>query len=78
MTIKTDHSEDILGMIELGKTAKREVESVKLSCFAYYLIVQNADPSKELVATGQTYFAIQTYIHEINQIEKYIVLKLKR
>ncbi len=54
-----DHFEDILEMITLGKTAQREVESVKLSRYACYLIVQNADPGKEVVALGQTYFANQ-------------------
>jgi DNA-damage-inducible protein D len=65
------HFEDILEMIEIGKTAKREVESVKLSRYACYLIVQNADPSKEVVALGQTYFAVQTRIQEIQQMEEY-------
>jgi DNA-damage-inducible protein D len=46
----SDHFEDILEMIAIGKTAKREVGSVKLSRYACYLIVQNADPSKEVVA----------------------------
>lgn len=70
-----DHFEDILDMIELGKGAKREVNSVKLSRYACYLIVQNADPTKEIVATGQTYFAIQTRIREIRQIDEYTRLK---
>jgi DNA-damage-inducible protein D len=70
-----DHFEDILDMIELGKGAKREVGSVKLSRYTCYLIVQNADPSKEIVATGQTYFAIQTRIQEIRQMDEYTHLK---
>lgn len=65
------HFEDILEMIELGKTAKREVDTVKLSRYACYLIVQNADPSKEIVALGQTYFAVQTRIQEIQQMDEY-------
>ena len=71
----SDHFEDILEMIELGKTAKRGVDSMKLSRYACYLIVQNADPSKEIVATGQTYFAIQTRIQEIRQMDEYTSLK---
>ena len=50
----THHFEDILEMIDLGKGAKRKVESVKLSRYACYLVVQNADPGKELVALRQT------------------------
>jgi DNA-damage-inducible protein D len=66
-----DHFEDILEMINVGKTAKREVESVKLSRYACYLIVQNADPGKEVVALGQTYFAVQTRLQEIRQMVVY-------
>lgn len=66
-----DHFEDILEMIEVGKGAKREVESIRLSRYACYLIVQNADPSKEVVALGQTYFAVQTRLQEIRQMEEY-------
>ena len=36
------------------------IQDYKLSRYICYLIVQNADPSKEVVALGQTYFAIQT------------------
>ena len=45
-------------MIELAKEAKRTILDYKLSRYACYLIVQNADPKKEVVALGQTYFAI--------------------
>jgi len=71
----SEHIEDILDMIELGKGAKREIEDVKLSRYACYLIVQNADPGKEVVALGQTYFAIQTRIQEIQQMKAYEQLK---
>jgi len=47
-------------MIEVGKGAKRPAKSVMMSRYACYLVIQNADPSKEIVAHGQTYFAIQT------------------
>ncbi len=70
----SDHFEDVLEMIEIGKGGKRESESVKLSRYACYLIVQNADPSKEIVAQGQTYFAVQTRIAEIKQMEEYNAL----
>ncbi|MFN0013196.1 MAG: DNA damage-inducible protein D [Saprospiraceae bacterium] len=67
----TDHFVDIHEMIPIGKGGKRQVESVRLSRYACYLIVQNADPAKELVALGQTYFAVQTRLREIQQMEEY-------
>ena len=66
-----DHFEDILEMIEIGKGARRQVDSVKLSRYACYLVVQNADPGKGIVANGQTYFAVQTRIAEIKQMDEY-------
>jgi DNA-damage-inducible protein D len=54
-------------MVELGSGAKRQVKSVYLSRYACYLIVQNADPSKEIVALGQTYFAVQTRKQELTE-----------
>jgi len=66
-----DHFEDILEMVEIGSKAQRQIESVKLSRYACYLIVQNADPGKEVVALGQTYFAIQTRLQEIRQMDEY-------
>ena len=66
-----DHFVDMHEMIEIGKGGKRSLESVKLSRYACYLIVQNADPSKKVVANGQTYFAVQTRIAEIQQMDEY-------
>ena len=66
-----DHFEDILEMIVIGKGGERQSDSVKLSRYACYLIVQNADPSKPIVAQGQTYFAIQTRIAEVQQMKEY-------
>jgi DNA-damage-inducible protein D len=65
------HFEDILEMIEIGKGARREIDNEKLSRYACYLIVQNADSTKEVVALGQTYFAFQTRLQEISQLDKY-------
>lgn len=67
----SDHFEEYLEEIEHGKGAKQNYESIKLSRYACYLIVQNADPSKEVVAQGQTYFAVQTRLQEIRQMEEY-------
>ena len=60
-----DHFVDITEMIEIGKGGLREVKVILLSRYACYLIVQNADPSKEIVALGQTYFAVQTRRQEL-------------
>lgn len=67
----SDHFEDILEMVNIGSGAQRQTESVKLSRYACYLIVQNADPGKEIVAMGQTYFAVQTRMQEIRQMDEY-------
>jgi len=55
-----DHFAQARKMVAIGSGAQREVEDVHLSRYACYLVVQNADPSKEIVALGQTYFAVQT------------------
>jgi DNA-damage-inducible protein D len=47
-------------MISLGSGSQRAVEDFHLSRYACYLVVQNADPSKPIVALGQTYFAVRT------------------
>ena len=46
--------------IKTGKGKEEIIKDYKLSRYICYLIVQNAEPSKEVVALGQTYFAIQT------------------
>lgn len=55
-----NHFVDTNNMVKIGSGAKRLVDTVYLSRYACYLIIQNSDPSKEIVALGQTYFAIQT------------------
>ncbi len=70
-----DHIEDILDMVPIGSGAERELEDVRLSRYACYLIVQNADSTKEIVALGQTYFAVQTRLQEIQQMQAYQRLK---
>lgn len=61
----TDHFEDILEMVKIGSGAKRPISNVRLSRYACYLIVQNGDPSKPVIANGQTYFAMQTRRQEL-------------
>ncbi len=61
-------------MVEIGSGAEREVDDVRLSRFAAYLVVQNSDPAKELVALGQAYFAIKTREKElIEEDEKRLI-----
>ena len=55
--------------IKTGKGKEENNKDYKLSRYICYLIVQNADPSKEVVALGQTYFAIQTRKQEITEQE---------
>ena len=52
-------------LIKAGKGAQRQVEDYQLTRYACYLIIQNADPTKPIVALGQTYFAVQTRRQEI-------------
>ncbi|PIX95359.1 MAG: DNA damage-inducible protein D [Ignavibacteria bacterium CG_4_10_14_3_um_filter_37_18] len=66
-----DHFEESLDMVQIGSGAERKIDDMKLSRYACYLIVQNASPEKEVVALGQTYFAVQTRMQEILQMETY-------
>jgi len=55
---------EVSKIVDAGATSK-PVKDYELSRYACYLIVQNGDPRKEVIALGQTYFAIQTYRQEI-------------
>ena len=66
-----DHFVDVTDMVSIGSGATRTIETIRLSRYACYLTVQNADPSKTIVAQAQTYFAIQTRIAEVKQMEEY-------
>ncbi len=64
-------------LVKIGSNTERTLLDYQLSRYACYLIVQNADPSKEVVALGQTYFAIQTRKQEISEMDEYKNLKTK-
>jgi len=55
-----NHFVDANEMVQIGSGAEKPLETIYLSRYACYLIVQNSDPTKVVVAKGQTYFAIQT------------------
>src|SRR5216683_1640792 len=61
----SDHFAHVSDMIATAKGARRRVEDYHLSRYACYLLVENADSSKPIVALGQTYFAVQTRRQEI-------------
>ena len=61
----SDHFVGITEMVDIGSGAQRGLEDWALSRYACYLVIQNADPSKPLVALGQTYFAVQTRRQEL-------------
>jgi len=70
-----DHFLHMEKMVDIGSGAQRKIDDVVLSRYACYLIVQNADPSKPVVALGQTYFALQTRKQELIEEAEYAELK---
>jgi DNA-damage-inducible protein D len=77
-----DHFADLSKTIEMPKTATKKIIDYKLSRYACYLIVQNGDPRKEIIALGQTYFAIQTrrqevadYFNQLDEDNKRLVIR---
>ena len=61
----SDHFADIGKMVDIGSSAHREIQDFELSRYACYLIVMNGDSSKEIIALGQTYFAVKTRQQEL-------------
>ncbi|MEW1475933.1 DNA damage-inducible protein D [Escherichia coli] len=70
-----DHFEEILDMVKIGSNAKRALKDIVLSRYACYLVVQNGDPAKPVIAAGQTYFAIQTRRQELADDEAFKQLR---
>jgi len=78
-----DHFPDVRKTVEMPSKAKpKSIIDYKLSRYACYLIVQNGDPRKEIIAIGQTYFAIQTrrqevadYFNQLDEDNKRLVIR---
>lgn len=73
--IVENHFSQVVKMVALGSGSHRKIQDYALSRYACYLIVQNADPTKPVVANGQTYFAIQTRRQELSDDKKFQQLK---
>ena len=56
----SDHFAEVSKMVSLGSGATKKSQDYKLTRYACYLIVQNGDPRKDVIALGQSYFAVQT------------------
>jgi DNA-damage-inducible protein D len=61
----SDHIVEINEMVKIGSNTERALSSYSLSRYACYLIVQNGDSTKPIIAAGQTYFAIQARRQEL-------------
>jgi len=61
------HFPEVRKIVEAGAT-KKPIKDYKLSRYACYLIVMNGDPRKEVIALGQTYFAVKTRQQELNEL----------
>lgn len=66
--VVSDHFVDVNKIVNAGATSK-DIGDIQLSRYACYLIVQNGDPRKKVIALGQTYFAVKTRQQEL--IENY-------
>jgi DNA-damage-inducible protein D len=66
-----NHFSQVGKMVKIGSNTQRQIEDVELSRYACYLIVQNGDPTKPVIANGQTYFAIQTRRQELADNEAF-------
>ena len=70
-----DHFVHVHEMVTIGSGAQRQLPDIRLSRYACYLVVQNGDPSKPVIANGQTYFALQTRRQELADDQAFQQLK---
>lgn len=63
---RSDQFKDVHKLVDIGSGAVREKKDYELTRYACYLIIQNGDPSKPAIASGQTYFAVQTHRQELH------------
>jgi len=61
----SDHFVDVSKMVRLGSGSERKIDDLMLTRYACYLIAQNGDTRKEIIAFAQSYFAIQTRKQEL-------------
>ena len=73
-----DHFANVVKMVDIRSGAEREIDDVMLSRYACYLIVMNGDPRNEVIAAGQTYFAIKTRQQELSDDCKELTEDQKR
>ena len=64
-----DHFASVGKMVQIGSGAKRQQQDYKLTRYACYLIAQNGDSRKKVIAQAQTYFAVQTRKQELSEKE---------
>lgn len=69
-----DHFREVTKMIRVGKGARRSTRDVELSRYACYILVQNADSSKPIVAHAMDYFTIQTRRQELADVDTFAQL----
>lgn len=74
----SDHFAHVGKMVDIGSGAERTIDDYQLSRYACYLIVQNADPRKKIVALGQSYFAVKTRQQELIENFEDLTEDLKR
>lgn len=70
-----DHFVEATKMVSIGSGSQRKLDDIHLSRYACYLVVQNGDPSKPVIAAGQTYFAVQTRRQELADDDAFKQLK---